>query len=119
MAITATVNFPAPSVIQLYLGILRGPLVSAALGGFDPRRDLTIFANGVPVSISSCVFDGVNNRYTITMVNPLPWTVSTLPPLVQIIHHMPSPPFKSSVETNPTLDLLNPGRNPDILGGTT
>lgn len=80
--------------IELRLGGLAGPLTSAALGAFDPRRDLEVYADGELVTITSFSFDGFQNRYLMFADRPVV-TAS----VVQVIHHMPSSPFAASGTT--------------------
>ena len=117
MPITAMVNRPNPDRLQLLLGEVGGPLVAEGTGPFDPRRDLGIYYNGDKIVPISFLYDAPNNRYLLYF--DLTFSFDPVPPLIQVIHHMPNPPFKSAIETNPTLDLLDPGRNPDILGGVS
>jgi len=87
----AVINTAYPARLQLQLGSITGPLSSTVLGAFDPRRDLEVYADGVPVTLISFSFDGVNNRYLMFASSQIN-TAS----VVQVIHHVPNPPFMGS-----------------------
>ncbi len=110
--LAAIANTPYPNRLQLKLqGSLSGPLTSDLLGPFDPRRDIQIYNNGKLMTVNSYTWDGANNRYLIFLSAPL-----TLPGDVQIVHHVPDPPFH--VDSNPTLFDSSLGTEPDVLPGT-
>lgn len=108
MAITATVNRPYPTRVQLHLGTLTGPLLNPKFGEFDPRRDLRIYNGGRLMTVDSFTFDPVANRYLIFLTKDLDFDVVT-----QVIHHVPTPPLE--VEGNPELFLIQSGNTPDIV----
>lgn len=108
--IYAQVNRPYPRRVQLCLGSLQGPLSSPAQGDFDPGRDLRVYNGGELKTIESSAWDGLNNRYLMFLTTDLDFDLPT-----QVIHHIPSPPFE--VESNPTLLMITPGQDPDILAG--
>jgi hypothetical protein len=110
------VNAPVPNRLQLLLGSVQGPLVSPVLGPFDPRRDLGIYYNGDKVVPTSYLYDAPNNRYLMYFDQNFVFDPSR--PMVQVIHHMPNPPFSSLVTSNPGIELLAAGRSPGILAGT-
>ena len=99
--ITAEVNTPYPSRIQLWLGTLIGPLTSTALGGFDPTRDLEVYVDGTRLRMQSGTFDSQMNRYVLFAT-----TTFNLSGVVQVIHHMPSSPFVGSTGTLPGFALI-------------
>ena len=113
MAITAIFNTPHPDRLQLLLGNLVGPLVSPKLGQLDPRRDLGIYINGVKTVPVSFSFDATNNRYLMYFDHNISFDPTL--PVIQVIHHIPKPPFISLVQTNPALANVAPGQTPDIL----
>ena len=114
MTITAVVNRPMPSRIQLLLGNgISGPLFNVVLGMFDPRRDVTVYNGGKPVTISSFTWDPVRNRYLLFMNQEM-----DLDQPIQIIHHIPNPPFVEYNE-NPDLMQVAPGQDPDVLADPT
>jgi hypothetical protein len=86
-------NAPYPNRIQWILGdSYTGPLTQIGpLGAFDPRRDLRVYVDGTLVSVRSFVFDLPNNRYLLYMSQNI-----NLQGVVQVIHHMPNPPFMCS-----------------------
>src|SRR5208282_668284 len=90
--ITAAVNAPYPNRIQVELGLnLIGPFSaggSPPLGAFDPRRDLEVWVDGILTPISNFSFDEINNRYLL-----FTFTAFDQQGSVQVIHHMPRPPF--------------------------
>ena len=110
--ITAMVNTPHPDRIQLLLGSLHGPLFSDTLGAFDPRRDVAVYLNGRKVVPKAFTFDSPNNRYLLFLSEVI---VFDPPPIVQLLHHMPSSPFISPNPPNPILSLRESGLHPDIL----
>jgi hypothetical protein len=82
----------APNRVQLELGGLLGPFVQdGPLGAFDPRRDLSLFIDGVPTPVVTASFDAPNNRYLMFTDKPFS-PLST----IQVVHHMPSPPFQAA-----------------------
>ena len=96
--ITAIVNAPYSNRIQLALGDWIGPLVQPTSPPrlFDPTRkqDLEIYVDGLPVSVKTASYDAVNNRYLLFMDRDI-----NLKGVIQVIHHMPKPPFQYSVPT--------------------
>jgi hypothetical protein len=87
---TATTNGPFPNRIVLNCGVLTGPFFIAGSPPtqFDPRRDVICNADGVLLKVVSFNFDSVNNRYLIfTSVQ------FDLRGVIQVVYHMPSPPF--------------------------
>jgi hypothetical protein len=107
----AQTNQPYPNRIQLVLAPFVGPFVQdGPLGDFDPRRDLEVYVDGVREVIQTFSFDATNNRYLLFMQNTINLTGT-----IQIIHHVPSPPFQ--FQTNPPLFDLTPGDSPGIDGG--
>ena len=85
-------NLPYLNRIQLLLENYSGPLVqNGPLGYFDPRRDLEVYVDGTLVRIRSFVFDGANNRYLLYTSQNI-----NLQGVIQVIHHMPNPPFHES-----------------------
>lgn len=105
--ITATVNGPYPNRIQLEMDLPTGPFESLVLGFFDPRRDLELWVDGKQLVINNFSFDAINNRYLIYTANPF-----NLQGIVQLIHHVPNPPFLGV--TNPLLFNITPGDDPDV-----
>ena len=66
--ITARTNGPYPNRIQLPLGDWIRPFVQPApgtLGDFDPRRDLEVYVDGLPVAVQTFSYDSINNRYLL------------------------------------------------------
>jgi len=111
----AMVNSPHPDRIQLLLGDLSGPLTSVLLGDFDPKRDVDIYYNGRKLTPVSSMWDAPNNRYLLFLGELL--SFDPVPPVVQVIHHMPASPFMGVEPPNPDLGLVDPGLHPDILAG--
>ena len=90
--ITAQTNGPYPNRIQLPLGNWIGPFVQPApgtLGDFDPRRDLEVYVDGILVPVQTFSYDSINNRYLLFLEKTI-----DLQGVVQVIHHMPDPPFQ-------------------------
>ncbi len=96
MPLQAITNAPYLNRIQLTLGgtsspptAYVGPFVqSGPLGAFNPVRDLSVYVDGVLQTIQSASFDANNNRYLIYAGQ----TFNTQG-FVQVIHHVPNPPF--------------------------
>ena len=85
----AIVNDPIANRIQLKCDPYAGPFhQNGALEDFDPRRDLEVYIDGTRVAVRSYTFDSANNRYLIFVSQPILTTA-----VVQIICHMPDPPF--------------------------
>lgn len=102
----AIANGPYPNRLQLTLAPFIGPFVqNGPLGLFNPGRDLDIYVDGVKLTVQTYSFDSVNNRYLIYMTAPF-----NLQGVIQVVHHMPSPPF--TAEVNPPLYDLTPGSEP-------
>jgi len=107
----AQTNAPYLNRIQLVCAPFTGPFVQdGPLGEFDPRRDLQVYVDGVLQTIQTFSFDAVNNRYLLYLANAI-----NLQGVIQVIHHVPSPPF--SFQTNPPLFDITPGDSPGIDGG--
>jgi hypothetical protein len=104
---TAQVNTPYPNRIQLLLDDPEGPFNSPVLGMFDPRRDLEIFVDGQQITINNFSYDAVNSRYLMYTLAPF-----NLQGVIQVIHHMPLPPFVGV--SNPIIYNLSVGDNPDV-----
>jgi hypothetical protein len=99
-------NQPYPDRIQIVLDPLIGPFVQdGPLGEFDPRRDLQVYVDGVLIPVKSFAFDATNNRYLLYMVQTI-----NLTGVIQIVHHLPSPPFTAGF--NPPLFDLTTGDEP-------
>lgn len=85
-------NAPYPNRIQWILEEYQGPLLQdGVLGNFNPTRDLEVYVDGVLTTVRTFIFDPANNRYLLYTDNPI-----NLQGVIQIIHHMPSPPFVTS-----------------------
>ena len=99
--ITAVVNRPYPSRIQLPLEGWIGPFTrpTSPPVPFDPTDPevLEVYVNGIPATVSTASFDSVNNRYLLFMAEPFDPSTA----VVQVIHHMPRPPYQYGVpQTN-------------------
>jgi len=114
---TAAINAPYPNRITLECAPLVGPFVSEALGQFDCTRDVRVYLNGDPITITSFSFDANNNRYLMYTQAPFLSGIEAVDELlvVQVVHHMPSPPFQTA--SNPPIQGQEFGQNPDIGGG--
>jgi hypothetical protein len=97
----ATINAAYPNRIQLQLGTLTGPLVSTALGPFNPQRDLEVYVNGAVATMVSFRFDAANNQYLMFLGQ-----VFDPASLVQVIHHIPDPPFTAGGAPLPGFALI-------------
>lgn len=107
----AETNAPYPDRIQLILDPYIGPFTQdGPLGTFDPRRDLQVYVDGVLIPVRTFYYDRDNNRYLLYMDR-----VFNLSGVIQLIHHMPDPPFKYT--TNPPLYDLTTGSSPGIDSG--
>jgi hypothetical protein len=108
----AITNGPYNDRIQIVLTPVLGPFVqNGPLGDFDPRRDLEVYVDGELVPVRTFAFDANNNRYLLYMNKQI-----NLQGVIQLVHHMPSPPFLATV--NPPLFDLTPGEEPDIDEGS-
>ena len=82
-------NLPYANRIQLLLESYPGPLIqNGPLGQFDPTRDLEVYVDGDLQTVHSFTFDVENNRYLLYME-----TQFNLQGVIQVLHHMPNPPF--------------------------
>jgi hypothetical protein len=107
----AETNAPYPNRIQIVLTPFVGPFVQdGPLGTFNPIRDLQIWVDGVLIPVQTWSFDVANNRYLLYMNQAI-----NLQGVIQVIHHVPSPPFQ--FQTNPPLFDLTPGDNPNSGSG--
>lgn len=105
-------NGPYPNRIQILCTPYIGPFVQdGPLGLFNPSRDLDIYVDGVLQTVQTFSFDEVGNRYLLFMARTF-----NLRGLIQVVHHMPSPPF--SAEVNPPLYDLTFGIEPGEGAGT-
>ena len=108
-------NAPYPNRLQLVCDPYIGPFEQEGpLGLFDPARDLRIYVDGVLQTVQTSYFDSVNNRYLVFMTQAF-----NLQGFVQVVHHVPNPPFQdaNSVELvgfalignfTPSSDVLAP-----------
>jgi len=115
-------NAPYPNRVQITLGAITsppsgyaGPFVqNGPLGAFNAIRDLQIYVDGSLQTVQSYNFDSANNRYLIYMNQGF-----NLEGFVQVVHHVPNPPFQdaNSVELvgfalignfTPSSDVLAP-----------
>ena len=104
-------NAPYPNRIQLLLTPVLGPLFqNGPLESFDPRRDLEIYVDGKLIPVQTFSFDANNNRYLMFMAQKI-----NLQGVIQVVHHIPSPPFLSGI--NPPLFDLTDGDEPGDDGG--
>jgi len=105
----AQTNAPYLNRIQLVCAPFTGPFVQdGPLGEFDPRRDLQVYVDGVLQTIQTFSFDAVNNRYLLYLANAI-----NLQGVIQIVHHVPDPPFYSIVPAgNPLILYLSLGESP-------
>ena len=89
--LTVVTNAPYPNRIQILLGDYIGPLIQPISPPieFDPTVDLEVYVDGVPLVIKNASYDAVNNRYLLFADRPF-----NLQGIIQVIHHMPSPPFQ-------------------------
>lgn len=86
MAISLVFDSSSPRALDLTLAPFTGPLT--AIEDFDPRKDLSLFVDGVQVRIQDFLFVSGSNLYRMFLSDPL-----SLGSLVQVIHHAPSQPF--------------------------
>ena len=89
--IAAQTNAPYPNRLQLVLGDWIGPLIrpTSPPVEFDPTKDVEVYVDGVPLDITMASFDALNNRYLLFASKAF-----DLQGVIQVIHHMPSPPFQ-------------------------
>jgi hypothetical protein len=113
MSITAIVNGPYPNRLQIALGgAVQGPFVQdGPLGLFNPIRDLQVYVDGALLTIQTWTFDQANNRYLLYAT-----TAFNLQGLIQVVHHMPNPPFQYN--SNPPVLGVQVGTEPDIDAGS-
>ena len=108
----AITNAPYNDRIQILLTPVLGPFAqNGPLGDFDPRRDLEVYVDGERIPVRTFAFDANNNRYLLYMDKQF-----NLQGVIQLVHHMPSPPFLATV--NPPLFDLTDGNEPDIDEGS-
>lgn len=104
---TATINAPFPNRVALYCAPLTGPFTHPVFGGFDCTRDIGLWFNGVVLRVTSFTFDANLDRYLMYTPNvflsgnPVVDAASVL----QIVHHVPNPPFMAG------------GSPPNLLAG--
>lgn len=85
-----------PNRLELYLGIIPGPIASP----FDPVTYCPTYVNGVRVTMTSSTYDTENNRYL--MFYPIAFNSQ----VVQVICSMPNPPFMAGTNKVPAFALL-------------
>lgn len=92
MSIQAATNASFPNRIELYFSPYIGPLTQTGpLGTFNPTRDLEVYVDGTLFTVQSWSFDVAFNRYLLFLPQQF-----DLQGIVQLLHHMPSPPFFSA-----------------------
>jgi hypothetical protein len=69
-----------------------------------------VWVDGVLLPIQTWAFDANNNRYLIFMAQAI-----DLKGVIQLIHHVPSPPFQ--FQTNPPLFDITLGSDPNSGSG--
>jgi hypothetical protein len=107
----AIANAPYPNRLQLVCNPYIGPFEQEGpLGLFDPARDLSIYVDGVLQTVQTSYFDSVNNRYLIFMTQAF-----NLQGFIQVIHHVPNPPF--AFTTSELVLGIQLGTEPDIDAG--
>lgn len=107
--ITAQTNLPYPNRIAINLGSYVGPFQqNGPLGAFNPIRDLQVYVDGALIPVQTWAFDSINNRYLLYMNQAF-----NLQGVIQIVHHVPDPPFFSIVPAgNPLILYLSLGESP-------
>jgi|SRR5208282_453098 len=110
----AQTNQPYPNRIAIYLAPYVGPFFQdGPLATFDPRRDLQVYVDGALQTVQTFSFDAANNRYLLYTAQPF-----NLQGVIQIVHHMPDPPFYSIVPAgNPLILYLSLGESPGLDSG--
>lgn len=108
----AIANRPSPYRLQVVLDDVTGPLISSALGYFDPRRDLAVYNAGRVVAVKSFTWDPARNRYLLFLSQALDFSAP-----IQVIHHVPAPAFTEDAE-NQALFSVSSGQDPDLFLGT-
>ena len=76
----------------------RFDLSSGGMVNFNPMVDLELYVDGLPETISSYSYDKATNTYLLYMRRSV-----TSDNIVQLIHHMPSPPYLPAVATTITV----------------
>ena len=84
-------NRPSPYRLQVVLDDVTGPLISSALGYFDPRRDLVVYNAGRIVTIKSFTWDPARNRYLLFLAKALDF--SSTPDRGGIVVRITTVPF--------------------------
>ena len=75
--------------VVIFLTPLIGPLTQdGPLAGFDPRRDVEIYVDGVLVPVRTAFFNSVQNSYVLFMDRAI-----DVQGIIQVMHHMPDPSF--------------------------
>jgi hypothetical protein len=93
----AITNSEFPNRIQLLCAPFTGPFTQLGpLGAFNPVRDLQVYVDGTYTPIQSSAFDAANNRYLLYTANAIDYQG-----IVQVIYHMPNPPFLASGGVDP------------------
>ena len=109
--LTATTNGPYPNRIQIGLGNWIGPLIQSSSPPveFDPTnpKHLEVYVDGLPLPIQNASYDPVNNRYLLFAGKTF-----NLQGVVQLIHHMPSPPFQYGIGALPPPTTFTVGIDP-------
>ena len=107
----AIANRPSPYRLQVVLDDVTGPLISSAMGYFDPRRDLVVYNAGKVMTVKSFTWDPARNRYLLFLAQALDFDAP-----VQVIHHVPAPTFTEDAE-NQDLFSVSSGQDPDLFTG--
>jgi len=94
--VEAITNGPFTNRIQLIVDPFFGPFIQPGSPpvDFDPRVDLDVYVDGVLIPVQTFNYDALNNRYLLYMERAF-----DLSGFIQIISHVPNPPFMSGSGT--------------------
>lgn len=87
--LSATTEGDFPNRISLNCGSFQGPFTSSQLGAFDPRKNLSVYIDGILTPIQTWYFDNSSNRYLLFTNLTI-----NLQGVIQLVHNMPSSPFE-------------------------
>lgn len=101
---TSVVDPTVSDTVPIIVNTVGAFTQNGPLGAFNAARDLEIYVDGVPLLVQTSYFDARFSRYLLFMGSTI-----DLQGVIQVIHHMPSPPFTSAIPVSPPIPVTMSG----------